>query len=750
VESWIELAEIKRGAAVKEDRTALDEAVRCFEEAIWHEDNPDAAKELHGRFLVFLESIPESGPAWKSLPPNIREEISIRKRILRFIKKPSSEGKARARWIKETSNHLRSANLPKKARWIFWREICRLTGDKIGAETARENIRTELNRSGLHERDSFSFVSRHMLGRFGSQAAGRKSDLDMLLRHVLSAMETIGESDYRSVVRSMLAKCHLEFSDADKCRSELRTAVKEAEEAVNDYNRSVRYEVSSHSLDKAHKARAVVLSNVAGAMGRLRDDSARAAFSEAVRAVGSLRGSALSENEEALQRLLENLEFAKSPDLHQYVLDGFWEIFNNMPPDRRHICLGECAPVLSRLGENDRGARAALSLLQSGDRYNSFYTLRHAMIALVTFLGERQLDDKTALSLVKTFTDRLSDANDHAISYIRGLLSLAPKVTSSSLERHIPGPDPGRKNETYNLIIHSCIAEALAFIGEHEKALAKLENIAATLRQLTHHQRTAVLRHVITALRSTGRPEDSLKLLLGLQNMLAEDENPAVTAPVLLEVIETTAMLSGSIGETRKMQEVLTRVQAAGLQSMQFSEIHKTLMSCLINTRKWTRKENDLEVVYQLITRARASTDAYFEGASHESPPEAFYHGSILIGIAHALSHFGRDSEAVTVFLQALNMIPLAFIYHDELSASVVESVFLMESHYQVQVLLNLLEIFPKMIRSGLGSPNLKDSVLPRIVDNALMGEPLFKVKLREHKGFIMQDIRKRLRTDNI
>jgi tetratricopeptide (TPR) repeat protein len=257
VDSWIELADHKRRY---DNAGAIDEALRCFEEAIWHEDDPDAVKILLNRFLGFIESIPKQGPARQSIPHAIRDEIGIRSEILRFLSNAPSDGKTGAAWIKDTSNRLRASSLPKKARWILWREICRLTCDKIGAETARENIRTELNRSGLLERDSFSFISRHMLARFGSKATERRTDLEMLLRHVQTAMETIEEPDYRSIVRSILAKCYLEFGDPDRCRAELKTAIAEAEKAVKDYG-SARPKKSSHSIDMAYKARAVVLSN---------------------------------------------------------------------------------------------------------------------------------------------------------------------------------------------------------------------------------------------------------------------------------------------------------------------------------------------------------------------------------------------------------------------------------------------------------------------------------------------------------
>jgi tetratricopeptide (TPR) repeat protein len=445
------------------------------------------------------------------------------------------------------------------------------------------------------------------------------------------------------------------------------------------------------------------------------------------------------------------VEFTKSPERHRNVLDAFWEIFDSIPPDRQQICLCDCAPVLSRLGEDGRGADAALSLLRSRDRYRALYARRHAIEALVTFLAGRQLDDEIALKLLGDGVERREEMAEHIIYYIEGLLTLAPEAGADYLFKRIPKPDPKRKNKMYDLLIHSCVARALAAAGDHDRAYKSLADIIAASGQLDRHQRASVLRHVITSLRLCGGPKSSIKLLRSLQGTLQQEGNLVFTAPILFEAIETIGLLAESADEMRRIQGVIRMLNNIDLDPGQFWEVQKALISCVRSIRNWGGKEGDIEAAYQLLGRIRSSVNKFFAGQPRREKPAIFYHGSALIGIADALVRLGRDSEAATVFSEAFRIIPHASPQdRDDLSANLVEAVSQMETRYQVHVLLKLLETFPKLVQKGLGSPRLKDSVLPKIVDIALMGEPLFKAKLREREGLVIQNIRKRLRTDSI
>ncbi len=248
-----------------------------------------------------------------------------------------------------------------------------------------------------------------------------------------------------------------------------------------------------------------------------------------------------------------------------------------------------------------------------------------------------------------------------------------------------------------------------------------------------------------------GRPRSSIKLLRNLQDSLLQEGNLAFTAPVLFEAIETIGLLAESADEMRRIQGVVRMLKNIDLDPGQFWEVQKALISCVRSIRNWGGTEGDIEAAYQLIVRIGSSVNKFFASQPRRSQPAIFYHGSALIGIADALVHLGRDSEAATVFPEALRIILRASAQdRGELSAGLVEAVSQMETRFQVEVLLKLLKIFPKLVQKGLGSPELKDRVLPDIVEIALMGEPLFKAKLREREGLVIQNIRKRLRTDRI
>ncbi|MHC4662416.1 MAG: tetratricopeptide repeat protein [Planctomycetota bacterium] len=742
-EEWLALADVKLRLG------AHDEAVRCFEEGIWHENNPENERELLSGLLAFIKSFPaieQSGAERKKLA----EDLNTRATILETVMKEYSPDAYGDGAHGETIRILRESNLPKKARWLLWREICRLTGDDIGAETARENIRSELNRVGLLEKDSFGFVSKHLLSRFGISSAGRSTDMISMLGMIRNALLHIQELDYRAVVRSFIAKGFMELGETDKCRKEMRKALEEAEQAIEEYSVAARGD-GEWPAERTRKARAVVLANAAGILGRLRDDGAGAAFERAAEEASSLKTSIAASKEETMRRLLENIAFTKSRSDYTEIIEHFWRFFDRLQRDRKYIFLRDCSGVICEVEENLTGREKALELLNA-ESHHSLYIRMHGIEALVAFSEDRPLDDEIAKKLLQIAVDRRREIDGSSVFYVEGLLRLAPEAGIALLRSRIAEPNPAAKPDAHALLVNSCIARSLSAAGKTDQAHNLIIKTVVSAKNLDKHRLPGVISHCVKSITTIGRKEKSAEILHNLAEEIARELEITAAAPVLGTIVEGLGLLDEPKSAISRMEQIAERlISELEKKPRLFWFVREALVACIKGSKPWTADSEDMESALRLILHIKERMAEILSRRTGDSMPMAFFRGSVLLSVGESLSEMGRDAEAAEALAEALRFMPaMRQMDRDELAFSLVEAAAGMETRHQIRTLHKLIRAFPALVGKGLGSPKLKDSVLPRCIEVAMLGEPVFKSKMREREGLVELAIRRRLRNDEI
>ena len=135
------------------------------------------------------------------------------------------------------------ARLRKKGRWLLWREVLRLTQDRVEEERQREDVLADLVLRGVEDREVPAFVRRRLLERYSTAAeagATRTTEAIQFLRDAEGFADATDKPAHRAAAIAHVAWAYAELGESSRAKELARGAERHANEAKGETDQAYR------------------------------------------------------------------------------------------------------------------------------------------------------------------------------------------------------------------------------------------------------------------------------------------------------------------------------------------------------------------------------------------------------------------------------------------------------------------------------------------------------------------------------
>ncbi|HZU97698.1 MAG TPA: hypothetical protein VFF73_13440, partial [Planctomycetota bacterium] len=385
VTRWFSLAKLRFEAQDEED------GVSCYENALWLTRSEEEEAGLKSQLSERLGAETRADATDASA---LYRAVFAYSQTVRGTQDPDVYRALTSRIHEQL--RAQEARLRKKGRWLLWREVLRLTQDRVEEERQREDVLSDLVLRGVEDREVPTFVRRRLLERYSTASesgTARTTEAIHFLRDAEAFADATDKPAHRAAAVAHVAWAYAELGESTRAKELARAAERHASEAKGE-------------TDKAYRARA--LARAAAVLERIDGPNAgRRLFQEALQAIGSgleARPQRSAEERKAFPKWFHALADARGSHAtvdDALVAQGIAQL-EKVEPTLRSLLLDECAEPLARLGQANRGRALARALLGRSDL--QLIHLEHAASALDTFEEGRPVvveDGRRILEVVR-------------------------------------------------------------------------------------------------------------------------------------------------------------------------------------------------------------------------------------------------------------------------------------------------------------------------------------------------------------
>jgi len=652
-EEWSQVARLKAS------RGGLQEAVDCYEHAVWVASE-ELRPELEQDYSSFLSGMTGE------VPP----EIGIRKRLLQFDGKKKGESTAKyAGRLGGLVKELRSLEpkLSKKARWMLWSQVFSVNPDKVEAERVQESLLSEMSLRGISEKDSFEFIRRHVRGSI--QRPQLPENISGLLGKMESYAKDIARPDFRLESLGAIATAWEASGNSDRTLAILGESRKDLE---------------SLSKDSGASAWSVF----AGCLTRLGQSDSGNMFEQSISRLDQMREGL--EKDRVLSDILEQIQYGSLLDSESPLIDKILGVISTQRPLRQCLQLFDCGELLFDLGGGPKVCEKLEELLEIPRVIEDAYYLEHALKALQICQAGRALETERSNRIVTQLLSR-ERLDESAVRALDLVLEGCDNVTLDSLRPQIETLEKGNA-----ALLESSLIRGLAASGRIDEGLSLLEKRLNSVWDYEDEQeKTRLLCRLVPNVSHFGRPEVGQQMVISVVDRLKESGLGVREQREILNVCSETA---NHLGSNDLVFSLLTQIVTSleslvGTQTHGVSHLFEILGLVVDQVIQQGKDERGIQIVQKAVESISARlSDSY--GADH---PYFVHQARVKCAVAMMsmnevdqgmalLQESASDITSVRMFdgrdrvdlcvdaVRALSMVPLQDDSRTELLTTLVEA----------------------------------------------------------------------------
>lgn len=762
LEAWKQAGSVKIRFNVA---TKFREAILCIENALWLCSSTEEEQSLKTLLFSYLESQSILTAGWEKNIPKILDDIKhpVDKaawlwQILKWLKdvRPGNATFLQVVELLKGENIL----LRKKTSWLLWRELILLNQDQSEEERQRERLLGQLNRQGLHEKDTFPFIRQKLARRFSHRRTG--TGITNVLNLIDAGFKTSSStkkrdfSSYENIGKAYLARGYI---DIGKAEEGLALALEICKiKTPNDED----------GLFTSYKARIIAASTllrlghftaepeVKKLIEQLALESRKTA-NEELSAASKIRITPYNLKKLFLE-MLHLIHYAgplQYPDFTRQIFQLTETIhFENKNYHTAEI-LHSSESFLGDLGINDEVCLFIRSLLQQSEILQDSYYFEMLFSALYRIMGEELFDENFYSLLLKVNYEELSIISighlDRAICFYG--IELGEKLIKQIPTNAFP------KAVFVHLMIQTSILERLSQEGKTSEGFSLFtqifqETFSKKLElsdiEVREDCRQTLLKRLIDKLSGFGNVTLGVPRIKAIMENLSRFKDVGHQGEVLTRIAKGLSML-GSSDEAFK---ILNQVLQISQDIIERREAHYLICFKVIDIciQSLSELEEDTDRCIKIVEEAYAILQSARKKIRNLNK---YYLCLAEFRCGFQFAHLGQEEKGVRIIEELLRKI-------DEFEANNIDSIEFMQEVARVAPLLmepfssKLLEtIFQQLNTMAQGKEDpmfveYSTDLIQICVDEVIQGEPLFKSELSKFQGMEERIIRQRLVRENI
>lgn len=513
-ETWFSLA--KKKYANKN----FDQAVNCLETVIWI--CKDKTKEEY--YWKMLKSWLQT-----KLKTDSTSVYKVRYEVIEFCekflqKKISSEDIATN--LAEITEKLRELNsvLSKKTRWLLWSKLLGLTNDVIEVAHQRESILGELSMRGIEDKDSFSFIRRHI--RQQQKNTQKLPHLQKWLNGLNTSIEKISDKNHQLELKGHVGIGIELTGDSEEATGVLRSNSKA---------------LSALSQGKATLA----VAGFATLAARLSLPETEKLFNDALHHFTTMPES--YEKDLSLPPLLEYIQHASLLNAEGDIMRRIFEIISKQSPRRQCLQLLDCVNHFVELGCSELVSNQALKLIAMPEVKKEFYYLEHILKALVISQAGRPIDEPLAFDILNHMLSESVKIDSNGVKVIDLALASLGDKANDIISRVLR-----TKRDIQALLLESCVVRSQANRGQFDLGVPSLTRLIEEAWKIpdTVQKKDCLLR-LIPIIGHFGRADVGSQILMAILKKL-KDGVGSFSARDQGDILIMCARTCGKLGDQER------------------------------------------------------------------------------------------------------------------------------------------------------------------------------------------------------
>jgi hypothetical protein len=567
----------------------FDQAISCLEHALWLNKDKSKDASLLNILCSWLE---------KRLSKDSSAVYKIRFDVLDFCKKykanrlSGDEIGQKLPMLTETLREL-NAHLSKKARWILWSNLLKLTDDQIELAHQREVILGELSLRGIENKDSFAFIRRHI--RQQQKANQNLPHIQKWLMGLFGAIEKISDKNHQLELKGHVAIGVELTGDAEAAHSIMKTHAKA---------------LSGLSQGKGTLA----LAGFSTLAARLSLPETEKMYNDTLNQFSLMVEG--YEKDLSLAPLLEYIQHASLLNVESELMRRLFDIMSKQSPRRQCLQLLDCVDHFVELGCGDMVANQALKLISLPEVKNEFYYLEHILKALIICQAGRPIEEALALDILKIMLDEKVKITINSIKIIDMALASIGDKANETLMRTL-----SLKEGFAAVLLESCIVLSQAQRGQYDTgmpSLNRLFELSWTLKENT--QRKEALLRLIPIIGHFGRADIGSQVLMSVLKNL-RDGVGTFSSRDQGDVLIACARACGKLGDQERAYTLLSDAIATfeniiGAKEGNNTSGYSALFEILVSIVDEAISLGDYERGSQLVERGVKSIESWLDKLS--------------------------------------------------------------------------------------------------------------------------------------
>jgi hypothetical protein len=741
VARWWRLAELRFEDEDEED------AVLAFENALWlttkEDDEAELRSQLSGRLGPAQPGAAVDGPglyravfayslaAARSQDPDVFRALTAQ--------------------IHDQLRH-QEARLRKKGRWLLWREVLRLTQDRVEEERQREDVLADLVLRGVEDREVPTFVRRRLLERYSTAAeagASRTTEALQFLRDAEGFAEATDKPAHRAAAIAHVAWAYAELGEAARAKELARAAERHANDAKSE-------------SDQAYRARA--LARAASVFERTDGPNAgKKLFTESIQAIGrglESRPNRSAEERKAFPKWFQALADARGSQatLDDPLVQSGLALLEKVEPNLRALLLDECAEPLSRLGQANKGRALARALLGRSDL--QLIQLERAATALEVFEEGRPVvveDGRRILEVVRRAPAEIDEfAPDMIIIALRAE-QRGPWEVADELAQQL-----AKESHAYAAaLVRLTGLRRLAELKDRERGPRLL---ARTFDEAWAHQgdaagleRMRLIVRLAKLVPAFGLRSQGLETLRTIADRAGQEKSLYVRN----ELLSACAIASAKLGDNRETMRVLEEIVEQVLSVLREARregrggnsfIFESLDAAAGGAAELGDAQRGLPLIEKVARAAREELARPNE--PRQGNPETagrFFFYRALIRCGRAATALGDRDAARGYFDDALNRLDETFgCDRIDLLEDAARAANELEGDRRYALAARVLTLARDVLDLGEFSRQFAVELAERVATDVVRGESAFAAALKRWKGDEERRIRDRVATERV